>query len=124
MRKRLLIVEDDFDVAELLILYFKGEYDVVHAPNGRQGIEMARLSMPHLILLDVMLPDIDGYDVCYNLRQVALTRYIPIIFLTQRDERASKVMGLSLGADDYITKPFDIRRVMAARRGCDRTGDA
>jgi PleD family two-component response regulator len=69
---------------------------------------MARASFPSLILLDVMLPYMDGYDVCLRLRQSSLTKYIPILFLTQRDERASKVRGLELGADDYITKPFDI----------------
>ncbi len=112
MRKRLLIIEDDFDVAELLLIYFKqGDYEVSHAYSGLEGIEMARLTLPHLILLDVMLPDMDGYDVCYTLRQVAFTRYVPIIFLTQRDERASKVAGLTLGADDYITKPFDIEEL-------------
>ncbi|MBC7813107.1 MAG: response regulator, partial [Burkholderiales bacterium] len=67
-----------------------------------------RTRFPNLILLDVMLPEMDGYDVCKTLRQKALTRYIPIIFLTQKDERSSKVRGLELGADDYITKPFDI----------------
>ncbi len=118
MRKRLLIVEDDFDVAELLLLYFnRGEYEVVHADTGRSAVDLARTTMPHLILLDVMLPDIDGYEVCYSLRQMALTRYIPIIFLTQRDERASKVMGLSLGADDYVTKPFDVEELWLRVRG-------
>lgn len=112
MRKRLLIIEDDSDVAELLLLYFKqGSYDVSHAYTGQEGIALARKTLPHLILLDVMLPDVDGYDVCYTLRQVSFTRYIPIIFLTQRDERASKVAGLQLGADDYVTKPFDIEEL-------------
>jgi CheY-like chemotaxis protein len=112
MRKRLLIIEDDYDVAELLVLYFRqGDYEVLHAANGTEGIAAARVALPHLILLDVMLPDMDGYDVCYTLRQVAFTRYIPIIFLTQRDERASKVAGLALGADDYVTKPFDIEEL-------------
>lgn len=83
-------------------------YEVFHADTGPSGIELARVKFPNLILLDVMLPHMDGYDVCRHLRQTALTKYIPILFLTQRDERASKVKGLELGADDYITKPFDI----------------
>lgn len=108
-RKRLLIIEDDYDVAEMLILYFGAyQYDIFHADTGRAGIEMARARFPHLILLDGMLPDMDGYDVYAAIRQTSLTRYIPITFLTQRDARANKVKGLALGADDYITKPFDI----------------
>ena len=108
-KKRLLLVEDDYDVAEMLLMYFNShDYEVIHADTGRDGIEMARTRFPNLILLDVMLPYMDGYDVCFNLRSTALTKYIPILFLTQRDERASKVRGLELGADDYITKPFDI----------------
>jgi DNA-binding response OmpR family regulator len=106
---RLLLIEDDFDVAEMLEMYFGSHgYDVRHADTGEEGIELARTTFPNLILLDVVLPDMDGYDICVKLRHRSLTKYIPIIFLTQRDERASKVRGLELGADDYITKPFDI----------------
>ncbi len=106
---RLLLIEDDHDVAEMLIMYFTShQYDVLHADTGPGGIEVARTRFPSLILLDVMLPYMDGYDVCRELRQTSMTKYIPILFLTQRDERASKVKGLELGADDYITKPFDI----------------
>lgn len=107
--KRLLLIEDDYDVAEMLVMYFTSHgYDVLHADSGLVGIELARSKFPNLILLDVMLPYMDGYDVCLRLRSTSLTKYIPILFLTQRDERASKVRGLELGADDYITKPFDI----------------
>jgi len=106
---RLLLIEDDFDVAEMLLMYFEGlEYEVLHADNGTDGIELARTKFPNLILLDVMLPDMDGYEICYRLRNMSMTKYIPTLFLTQKDERASKVKGLELGADDYITKPFDI----------------
>jgi len=106
---RLLIIEDDFDLAEMLEAYFTGQhYEVVHAESGELGVEMARTKYPQVILLDVMMPDIDGYEVCRRLRQTSLTRYIPIIFLTQRDDRANKVKGLELGADDYVTKPFDV----------------
>jgi len=108
-KHRLLLVEDDFDVAEMLLMYFQSlEYEVHHADTGLEGIEVARTKFPNLILLDVMLPDMDGYDICLQLRQMSLTKYIPTLFLTQKDERASKVKGLTLGADDYITKPFDI----------------
>lgn len=106
---RLLLVEDDFDVAEMLLMYFTSiNYEVMHADTGTAGIEIARTKFPNLILLDVMLPDMDGYEICYRLRNMSLTKYIPTIFLTQKDERSSKVKGLQLGADDYITKPFDI----------------
>lgn len=106
---RLLLIEDDFDVAEMLLMYFQSiNYEVMHADNGKAGIELARTSFPNLILLDVMLPDMDGYEICYKLRTMSLTKYIPTLFLTQKDERASKVKGLELGADDYITKPFDV----------------
>ena len=124
--KRLLLIEDDFDVAEMLTLYFESQsYEVLHADNGADGVELARKRFPHLILLDVMLPDMEGYDVCVALRRLAMTRYIPIIFLTQRDERASKVRGLELGADDYITKPFDIEELKLRIQGSIRraTGD-
>lgn len=106
---RLLIIEDDFDVAEMLLMYFEAlDYEVIHADNGTDGIEIARTKFPNLILLDVMLPDMDGYEICYRLRNMSMTKYIPTLFLTQKDERASKVKGLELGADDYITKPFDV----------------
>jgi len=106
---RIVLVEDDYDVAEMLLLYFKSQgYDVHHADTGGGGVELARKVLPHVILLDVMLPDMDGYDTCITLREKSLTRYIPILFLTQRDERAAKVKGLELGADDYVTKPFDV----------------
>ena len=107
--KRLLLIEDDHDVAEMLLLYFQShDFEVLHADHGEMGVEVARTRFPNLILLDVMLPDMDGYDVCVKLRHTAMTKFIPILFLTQRDERANKVRGLELGADDYITKPFDI----------------
>jgi DNA-binding response OmpR family regulator len=118
---RLLLVEDDYDVSEMLLLYFQSQqYEVYHADNGTDGIEIARTRFPNLILLDVMLPDMEGYDVCVRLREMSLTKYIPILFLTQRDERASKVRGLELGADDYITKPFDIDELRLRVQGAIR----
>ncbi len=109
---RLLLIEDDYDLAEMLMLYFADQdYQVFHADSGEAGIELARSKYPQVILLDVMMPEIDGYETCRRLRQASLTRYIPIIFLTQRDERANKVKGLELGADDYVTKPFDVEEL-------------
>lgn len=109
LTKRILIVEDDYDVAEMLLMYFTShKYEVYHADNGRLGIELARKKFPNLILLDVMLPEMNGYEVCDALRRTNLTKHIPVIFLTQRDSIADKVEGLELGADDYIPKPFHV----------------
>jgi PleD family two-component response regulator len=108
-KARLMIVEDDLDIANMLSLFFKSQgYEVDWASHGRLALEKIRQVMPHLILLDIVLPDIDGYEVCHSLRTNLRTSHIPVIFLTQRDERADKLKGLELGADDYITKPFDI----------------
>jgi diguanylate cyclase (GGDEF)-like protein len=111
-KARLLIVEDDFDISNMLRIYFTGQdYDVDIAPRGSDALEKTRQQLPHLIVLDIMLPDIDGYEVCRRLRTQTRTRHIPVIFLTQKDERSDKLQGLELGADDYITKPFDIEEL-------------
>ncbi len=109
---RILIVEDDFDISNMLRIYFSGQgYDVNVAPRGGEAMTLARQQLPHLIVLDIMLPDMDGYAVCRQLRQTTRTSHIPIIFLTQKDERSDRIAGLELGADDYITKPFDIEEL-------------
>ena len=111
-KARLLIVEDDFDISNMLRIYFTSSgYDVEIAPRGSDALEKTRKKMPHLIVLDIMLPDIDGYEVCRILRTNIRTSHIPIIFLTQKDERSDKLQGLELGVDDYITKPFDIEEL-------------
>ena len=122
---RLLVVEDDIDIANMLKIYFTGlQYEVDVANRGADALEKTRHVLPHLIVLDIMLPDIDGYEVCRNLRTNTRTSHIPVIFLTQKDERSDKLQGLELGADDYITKPFDIEelklRVMGAIRRSER----
>ncbi len=109
---RILVVEDDFDISNMLQLYFKSQgYEVYVAPRGGVALEMTRQKMPNVIVLDIMLPDIDGYEVCRQLRMNLRTSHIPIIFLTQKDERSDKIHGLELGADDYITKPFDVEEL-------------
>ncbi len=109
---RILVVEDDFDISNMLRIYFTGQgFEVAVAPRGGDALAMTRQSLPHLIVLDIMLPDMDGYAVCKQLRITTRTSHIPIIFLTQRDERSDKITGLELGADDYITKPFDIEEL-------------
>jgi len=111
-KARLLIVEDDSDISNMLRIYFTGlQYDVDIAPRGGDALEKTRQNLPHLIVLDIMLPDIDGFEVCRILRTNTRTSHVPIIFLTQRDERSDKLQGLELGADDYITKPFDIEEL-------------
>jgi len=111
-KARILIVEDDFDIGNMLKIFFKSlDYEVDHAMRGVEALEKTRQVMPHIIVLDIMLPDIDGYEVCRTLRTNIRTSHIPVIFLTQKDERSDKLQGLELGADDYITKPFDIEEL-------------
>ena len=109
---RILVVEDDFDISNMLRIYFTGQgYEVQVAPRGSDALAMTRKQLPELIMLDIMLPDMNGYDVCKELRTTARTRHVPIIFLTQKDERSDKIIGLEMGADDYVTKPFDIEEL-------------
>jgi CheY-like chemotaxis protein len=111
-KARLLIVEDDPDISYMLHIYFTGQgFEADVAMRGREALEKTRQGMPHLIVLDIMLPDIDGYEVCRTLRTNTRTSHIPVIFLTQKDERSDRLQGLELGADDYITKPFDIEEL-------------
>lgn len=111
-KARILIVEDDLDISNMLRIYFSSQgYDVNAALTGPEALEKTRHGLPHLIVLDIMLPGIDGYEVCRILRTQTRTSHIPIIFLTQKDERSDKLQGLELGADDYITKPFDIEEL-------------
>jgi len=109
---RILVVEDDFDISNMLRIYFTGQgYQVEVAARGGDALAMCRRKLPDLIVLDIMLPDMDGYTVCRELRMMTRTSHIPVIFLTQKDERSDKIAGLELGADDYITKPFDIEEL-------------
>jgi PleD family two-component response regulator len=117
-KARLLVVEDDIDIGNMLKIYFNGmDFDVDVAVRGSEALEKTKQVLPQLIVLDIMLPDIDGYEVCRNLRTNMRTSHIPVIFLTQRDERSDKLQGLELGADDYITKPFDIEELKLRVQG-------
>jgi diguanylate cyclase (GGDEF)-like protein len=121
---RLLVVEDDVDIANMLKIYFTSlNYDVDVANRGRDALEKTKQVLPHLIVLDIMLPDIDGYEVCRTLRTSTRTSHIPVIFLTQKDERSDKLQGLELGADDYITKPFDIEELKLRVQGAIRRSE-
>jgi diguanylate cyclase (GGDEF)-like protein len=121
---RILIVEDDFDISNMLRIYFDSQgYETLVAPRGEEGLEMCRRKLPNLVILDIMLPDINGYEVCRRLRENLRTSHIPIIFLTQKDERSDQIAGLELGADDYVTKPFDLQLLLLrVQRAIQRAG--
>ncbi len=111
-KQSILIVEDDIDVAEMLEAYFRVqgyETSTVHA--GEDAIKACRAERPDLVILDIRLPDIDGFEVARRFREARRTEDIPIIFLTEKRGRLDVLEGLELGADDYITKPFDIREL-------------
>jgi len=113
-RQKILIVEDAPDIAGLLQVFFTSQgYEALVASRGAQAVELSRREMPDLILLDIMLPDMNGYTVCQELRGNRRTREIPIIFLTARGEKEDIIQGLKLGADDYIVKPFDLQVLQA-----------
>ena len=111
MALKILIVEDDRNIADLLRLYLEREgYEVAIAPDGLKGLEKFHQEQPALVLLDVMLPGMDGWGVCRSIRSESTT---PIIMLTAKSETEDKVAGLKQGADDYITKPFEMKEVLA-----------
>lgn len=117
-KRRLLIVEDDFDISNMLRIYFGSQgYDTIIATRGAEALELCRRNLPNLVILDILLPDINGYEVCRQLRGSLRTSHIPIIFLTQKDERSDQIAGLELGADDYITKPFDLQLLLLRVEG-------
>ena len=122
--KQIFVVEDDVDIAEMLIDYFSAQgYEIAHSELGERAIDKISEQLPDIILLDVRLPDIDGYEVCRRLRNSRRTRHLPVIFLTERRERKDKLAGLQLGAVDYITKPFDIEELrLRVRNALRRTG--
>ena len=112
MEKVILIIEDEKSILDILSFNLKREgYNVATAGTGPEGYEMAIGLSPDLILLDVMLPGIDGFEVCRRLRGQGVTT--PVIMLTAREEETDKVLGLEIGADDYITKPFSMRELLA-----------
>ena len=118
---RILVVEDDLDISKMLRLYFDSQgYEVLTVMRGHDALEVCRKKQPNVVVLDIMLPDMDGYDVCRELRGNLRTSHVPVIFLTQKDERSDKIAGLELGADDYITKPFDIEELKLRVQGAMR----
>lgn len=111
--KRVLIIDDDQDNLQLVADMLRTEFQPLTASSGREGIVQAVREQPDLILLDVNMPEMDGFEVCKRMREQPGTRQIPIIMLTTASSLDSRVKGLDLGADDYITKPFQVRELVA-----------
>ncbi len=109
-----LVIDDAKDLIELVRFNLeKSAFDVLSASDGRSGLTIASEHAPDLILLDLMMPGMDGLEVCRHLREDPRTRHIPIVMLTARAEEADRIVGLELGADDYVTKPFSPRELVA-----------
>ncbi|MEO0248875.1 MAG: response regulator [candidate division WOR-3 bacterium] len=123
-KSKILIVEDDLDTADMLRLYFEAQgYEVLTAAWGGDALEICQKTLPDLIIQDIRLPDIDGYEICRRLRDNLRTSQIPFIFLTEKREREDKIAGLRLGAIDYITKPFDVQELrLRVRNALRRAG--
>ena len=114
---RVLVIEDEPDIRDLLAFHLEREgYTVTRSGSGVEGLRLARAAPPDLILLDLMLPEVDGFEVCRRLRQDPVTQAVPLVMLTARGDEVDRVLGLELGADDYVVKPFSPREVVARVR--------
>ena len=124
--KKVLVVEDEADVVELLVRAFKraAGFNVITAEDGAVGLRRAREESPVLVILDLMLPKMPGLEVCKILKGDALTRHIPILMLTAKAEEIDRIVGLELGADDYVSKPFSPREVVLRAQAILRRGEA
>ncbi|MCH7584068.1 MAG: response regulator transcription factor [Acidobacteria bacterium] len=113
-RGTVVLIEDEESIADLIRMYFEQEgFRLVHAPNGEQGLDAVRDRDPRVVLLDLGLPGIDGVEVCRRIRAFS---DVPVIMLTARDSEIDKIVGLEIGADDYVTKPFSPRELVARVR--------
>ncbi len=111
-KNRILIVEDDMDTSDMLRAYFEAQgYEIMTAAWGNDALQVCEETVPDLIIQDIRLPDINGYEVTKHLRRNLRTQRVPIIFLTEKRERDDRIAGLKLGAVDYITKPFDMQEL-------------
>jgi PleD family two-component response regulator len=120
----ILVVEDDLDVAEMLNAYFNVQGYGVRTVNwGEEAVRSCQDNPPDLVILDIRLPDIDGFEVAYRLRNNRRTKEVPIIFLTEKRGRSDRLKGFELGADDYITKPFDVQELRLRVRNALRRSD-
>lgn len=123
MSQKILVVDDEADVVDLIAINLRAAgYTVVVAENGAAAITKARAEMPSLIILDLMLPQMTGIEVCKTLKKEAPTSQIPIIMLTAKAEEVDKIVGLELGADDYVTKPFSPRELVLRVKSVLRRG--
>ena len=122
-KAKILVVEDEDDILELITYNLAKEgYQVTGVPTGEDTLKRVRSDLPDLVVLDLMLPGVDGLEVCKLLKNDAKTRHVPIVMLTAKGEEADIVTGLELGADDYITKPFSPRVLIARVRAVLRRG--
>lgn len=122
-KARILIIEDDRDIVEMLEYNLaEAGYDTFSALNGKDGVALAARERPDLIILDIMLPVFDGFEVCRMLKNDKAVAHIPIIILSAKSQETDKVVGLELGADDYVTKPFSPRELIARTRAILRRG--
>src|SRR5690606_32319046 len=128
MPSKILVADDEQNIIKLLRLYLRNEgYDVAVAYDGREALDRFRAENPDLVLLDLMMPELGGFEVCTEIRR---SSDVPVIMLTARSDDVDKIVGLEMGADDYITKPFNPREVVARvkaalrRRGWDRTASS
>lgn len=113
-KKKILLIDDEEYIVELIKYNMEQNgFDVIYGYSGEEGIKLAEAEKPNIIILDVMMPGIDGYEVCKRIRNNKITKDIPIIMLTVKREEADKVIGLELGADDFVTKPFGVRELVA-----------
>jgi two-component system, OmpR family, alkaline phosphatase synthesis response regulator PhoP len=113
-RSKILLVDDEIDMLLPLKMSLEAEdYLVLGASNGFEALKLAKTTIPDLILLDIMMPGMDGYEVCAQLKKDPITKNIPVIMLTAKDAVREKVKGLDIGADDYVTKPFNLNELKA-----------
>ena len=112
--QRILVVEDEAKIAQIVSAYLRRDgYQVLLASDGRKALDLARAELPDLIVLDLMLPEISGWDVCRELRRNPRTARVPIIMATAREDVSDRIVGLELGADDYVVKPYDAKELVA-----------
>ena len=124
-KSKILVIEDDRAISEILVYNLdKAGYEVTLAIDGRDGVNQAQLKLPDIVLLDVMLPIIDGVEVCRRLRSKPETASAIIIMLTAKTEEADQLIGFSVGADDYVTKPFSVRVLMERIKALQRRKSA
>lgn len=128
MAQRLVIIEDEKDIVELVRYNFRKEgFEVQAFPRGKEGLDFLRRNPVDLVLLDILLPDVDGFEICRRLRADTRMASLPVIFLTAKGEEIDRVLGLEMGADDYVVKPFSPRelvaRVKAVLRRQERAGE-